>query len=144
MAKNIQTVVEGLNKALGSIKKDKDAKAKGFEAGIVEAAYFIFRQSLILVPVDKGLLRASGQVRQDGHNFDTVMYIEYTAAYAIWVHERLDLAHGAVYNRKYAEDIAAGRKTARGPKQQAKFIETPVRMYHDRIIYIVRERTIKG
>jgi hypothetical protein len=67
--------------------------------------------------------------------------VGYTAAYAVYVHENLEAAHGQMYNAKYADEIAMTRamKAAkipkgsftewhdRGPNQQAKFLEQPAR-----------------
>jgi len=136
--------VKGVNEALARLKKEADAKADGFEVGIIEAGYFVLRQSMEIVPVETGLLRASAEATQDGHGFKTTMTVSYSTSYAVFVHERLDLAHGAVYNRKYAEDIALGRKKAKGVRQQAKFIKDPVRQNRDKIIGIVRDRTFGG
>lgn len=70
---------------------------------------------------------------------DVSVVVGYDAAYAIFVHEDLEAAHGSAYNQKYAEEIAAGKtksgrkkrgwkgKTSRGPNQQAKFLEKPAR-----------------
>jgi hypothetical protein len=65
--------------------------------------------------------------------------VGYTAAYAVYVHENLEAAHGAAYNAKHAAEISAGKTkssktkkgwkgaTSRGPNQQAKFLEQPAR-----------------
>ena len=69
--------------------------------------------------------------------------VGYTAAYAVYVHENLEAAHGTAYNAKYAAEISQGQmvnkkgrvvkkkgwkgRTSRGPEQQAKFLEQPAR-----------------
>jgi hypothetical protein len=65
--------------------------------------------------------------------------VGYAASYAVYVHENLEARHGADYNSWHGEEIAAGKtksgrtkkgwkgKTSRGPNQQAKFLEQPVR-----------------
>jgi hypothetical protein len=54
--------------------------------------------------------------------------VGYTAAYALYVHEDLEKTHGAEYNEKHAEEIAAGAPD-RGEQQQAKFLERPAREF---------------
>lgn len=53
--------------------------------------------------------------------------VGYTAKYALFVHEDLEATHGEAFNQKHAADIAAGREEARGPNQQAKYLEMPFR-----------------
>lgn len=85
----------------------------------------IMTKSRRLVPVDTGALRASGQVRT-GHSgrepYVEVVYGGPAAPYAIYVHERMDLAH---------------------PVGQAKFLEQPtleqIRGMSERLARAVRE-----
>jgi hypothetical protein len=53
----------------------------------------------------------------------TVAWVGYTAAYAIYVHERLELTHK--------------------PGKQAKFLEQPFRENRQRIIDIIKEEAAK-
>jgi hypothetical protein len=67
--------------------------------------------------------------------------VGYTAKYAIYVHEDLELRHGADYNAWYAEEIEAGIKHARGENQQAKFLEQPFRQNRRKYLAIIRAET---
>lgn len=70
--------------------------------------------------------------------------VGFSAAYALFVHENLEAAHGAVYNEKYAEDIAAGRKHSRGEAQQAKFLEQPLRENRSKYAKIIATALKQG
>jgi hypothetical protein len=135
----LQTKVHNLKEITQHLQGYQYATEQGWETGIVRAAYRLLQLSLNLVPVDTGYLRSTAKVVESGRGFDKVAKVIYSAAYSIWVHERLDLAHGAEYNRKYAEDIASGRKHMRRPQEQAKFIETPLRTNRIELISVVRE-----
>lgn len=95
--------------------------------GLVEAAKLLLRRANLLVPVDTGVLKASGFVRLVGSLSEPRVLIGYTANYAIYVHENLDAKHGAAFNTAYAALIAKGRTHVRGAAQQAKFLEAPMR-----------------
>ena len=92
-----------------------------------DCAQLLQRESMKICPVKTGNLRGSAfsSVVNDG-TARVEARVGYTASYALVVHERLDVAHGSEYNRKYADAIAGGAPD-RGPKQQAKFLEQPAR-----------------
>lgn len=75
---------------------------------------------------------------------DVSVVVGYTAAYALYVHEDLSKAHGDAYNEKWADDIAAGRKTSRGSGQQAKFLEQPMRERKEELRAIVTKALQQG
>jgi hypothetical protein len=93
------------------------------ERALLKAALFLLRQSQKLVPVDTGALRASAHVRQRGHGYNTVTYVVYLTDYAIYVHEDLTKYHK--------------------PPTQAKFVETPARRDHLRILAIIRRELVR-
>lgn len=78
----------------------------GAEAAIKEIGQWVFDESQRLVPVDTGVLKATGSLQFEGGGFDTVAVISYFIFYAIYVHEDLTKHH---------------------PNGQAKFIEDPMR-----------------
>ena len=66
--------------------------------------------------------------------------VGYSTAYALYVHENMQAAHGAAFNEKYAAEIAAMTKLRkakkatghtpyhrRKPDEQAKYLEQPAR-----------------
>ncbi len=144
MVKRKETLVLNLKELIETLKRKKDAHAEGFEEGVTKAAWDLYDKALEIVPIETGKLWLSGKVVIEGKGFETVGHVIFDAEYAIWVHERLDLAHGKVYNIKYAEDIAAGRKILKRPQEQAKFLESPLRGNTDRykqmVVKAVRER----
>lgn len=73
---------------------------------LVRAGFYIQRESMKIVPVMTGALKASAYTRFTGTGLQTVVEVGYSAAYALFVHEILDYAHGADFNAKYAEEIA--------------------------------------
>lgn len=125
--------VRGLQQLAAAFRRDAAKKAAGAERGLKKAIKVLFRASQALVPVDQGPLKASGDIREEGSGFDTVVRVVYTAGYAMYVHENMDAVHGELYNEKYAHQIANklidSRTGApyhdRKPAQQAKFLEDP-------------------
>lgn len=93
-------------------------------------AVHLSRKSLDMVPIDLGPLRDSHFVEPQPQTSPSrfEVWVGYKGVdYAIYVHEIAEYRHGKDYNEWYAEDIAAGRKKARGPNQQYKFLERPFR-----------------
>lgn len=127
-------MVERLKEVLAAMRKMRARHAKGFERGVKKGGLFLQRKSMEIVPVETGNLRATAFTRTEGSGFNTVVYVGYTAFYAIYVHEDLELRHGNEYNVYHAEEIALGILSDRGPNQQAKFLEQPLRMYRNQIV----------
>lgn len=128
-----------MREVIGAMRKARKRHETGFSRGIRKAGLFIYRKSLEIVPVETGNLRTSGFIRPEGNGFNTQVWIGYNAFYAIYVHEDLELRHGTEYNVYHAEEIAAGILNDRGPNQQAKFLEQPIRMYRTNIITIINQ-----
>jgi hypothetical protein len=137
--------VYGVKEVLAKLSKaDKDV-GRGIQRGLIKAGLFLLRESQLIVPVDLGNLKASGATRAEGSGAATVVWVVYTANYAVYVHENLDAAHGKAYNLKYAEQISARLKGfhSRGENQQAKFLEEPARLHQDRLGQIIHEEVSK-
>lgn len=130
--------VRNVAKVIAQFRQAKKRHAKGMNRGLKKAGAFLIAKSLEIVPVDTGNLKASWFVRAEGEGFTTVVYVGYTAEYAIFVHEDLELRHGADFNAWYWEDIQAGREHERGPNQQAKFLEQPLRQNRRQLAKIVK------
>jgi hypothetical protein len=130
---------EDLRKAL---QKKKQVHMRAAEAAIMAGGQVIFDYSQWLVPVEFGPLKASGTIKKKGKGENAEVEISYggeEAPYAAIVHERTDLAHGEEYNIKWADDIAAGRKTAREPQQRSKFLEAASRVKRKQAATAVRK-----
>lgn len=141
--------ITGLDKILLNMKKvEKDAGSK-VARGLKKAGAFLLRESQAIVPVDKGILKASGFVRAFGVGFKTDVIVGYTAGYAVYVHENLEAVHGAAFNIKYAAMITDSKNKkqvkqyTRGPNQQAKFLEAPCRTKRGEIIDIIKQEVLK-
>ena len=130
--------VTGLKRVLKQFKEVERRHAKSLERGLKIGGAYLLAESLKLVPVDTGVLRASGFVRSTGHGLSTEVRVGYTAAHAVFVHEITTKRHGKEYNRYYAKEIAAGRLHSRGPTQQAKFLERPAREKQAQILRLIK------
>lgn len=112
--------------------------AKAVIAGLQNAGEYLLDRSNYYVPIDKQDLIASGHVRKTGRGYGTKVDVVYDAPHATYVHERTDLRHGEVYNKHYAEDIAAGRTHARRPQEQAKYLERAANESHKELLAIIK------
>lgn len=139
--------VEGLNKILTNLKElplAQGAIGKGVERGLKKSGLLIFRDAQKEVPVDTGNLKGSGFTRKlEGAGSTTKVGVGYTAAYAIKVHEDLSVAHGRAYNRKHADDIAAGLLSSRGENQKAKFLEDPAKRLRGDVLRVISKEVQK-
>ncbi len=113
------TNLTGVNEVLGNLKKATKNLAQKTEDGLVIAGLFVKRISQEVVPIDTTNLKIGADVRKTGTGFDTLVRVLYVAAYAIFVHENLDVRHA--------------------PGKQAKFLEGPVRENMDRILKIIKD-----
>lgn len=129
--------ISGLQGLQAKLKKKKKLYSEGIAEGLKMAGLLLQRESQRIVPVDTGLLKASAFTRHTGKGIDCVVRVGYTQVYAVFVHERMDLAHGKAYNEKHAARIASGEYKPRGPSQTAKYLEIPLRTNRQRMIQIV-------
>lgn len=142
--------------------KDLHRRMRGMTIGLKKCGLLLHRESMKIVPVDTGTLKASVFTRSEKDNTPfVVVYVGYTAAYALPVHENLDALHGAAFNIIYAHQLAAYKELqrkglmimrlasdgpfshSRGPYQQAKFLSTPFRRLHDTFIEIMKSAVWK-
>jgi len=111
--------VKGVLKLKHKLKTHENATAKGVEVGLIRAGFFLLRESQILVPIDTGALRASGQERAEGSGFDTVVTVSYGTKYAVYVHEDLGAQHA--------------------PGKEAKFLQKPLIEKEKQMQRVVRD-----
>lgn len=131
----VVTEVIGLDKVTRRFRDRLGRFLMGALDGNYLAGQLILQQANELVPVDSGMLRATGFVSKKG----LIVTIGYTADYAMIVHEMVEYVHGSDYNSKYAHQIAVGATYThtptgetrvyhtRRPQEQAKFLEVAVR-----------------
>ena len=171
MAKRAPLVrVVNAREVVKQIKQYGRRKSKALVRGTRLAAYELLSDSQYYVPIYTGALRASGRVRTTGRGIGTTHHVEYTASYALYVHEDLTKAHGEKFNKKYAVLIATGGDKSlrvnsagrvinkrgrfakvkthpyyfnRRPQERAKFLEIPFRQNKAKYLRIVRT-TIKA
>lgn len=137
----------GLKEVRARMRQARRDTAAGIARGLKQAGLWLQRESMAIVPIQFGFLRASAFTRAFGTGVDTYVIVGYTAKYAVYVHEDLEAAHGKAFNMKYAEEIAAteagltrsrdsrGRFVSqaanpyfrRGERQRAKYLEEPAR-----------------
>ncbi len=114
--------VRGLERILARLAKQKQDLAKRCETGLKAAGLELLRDSMALVPIDTGTLRASAPqttrlVPPTGGGFDSKMIVGYGTAYAVYVHEDLDALHGQAYNDAY---IIQSQTTVRSGKNKGQ------------------------
>ena len=141
----ILNTVKGVQGVIDNLRRKQKAYGQAVERGLKRGGLELFAASAPLTPVEFGVLKASEFIRQEGKEMDTKITVGYTANYAIFVHENLDAAHGDTFNAKHAVEIAEGAMKARGPQQQAKFLETPLRVMQSnkRITELIKEEAAK-
>lgn len=154
------TRITGVDKLIGKLTGElKRKKAAAFSRVIRECGADLIAESLEMVPVHQGILRASGDVRVEGTGFNTVVHAGYTDEKAVMIHEILPptVTHGAEFNAKHAGKILRIRKARkkaglkgkdkywfnRKPKESAKFLERPFRDNRDLYIKHIKEELAK-
>lgn len=145
--------IEGWDKVRAALlSADVEIRKKAF-IGLKRAGIKLQRASMQEVPIHKGNLRASAFTRaEEGTTLLSMpkVLVGYTAAYAVYVHENLEAAHGKAFNEKHAKEIANAKTPAqrkmwfnRGEKQKAKFLEDPARRMNEELLKTVME-SIEG
>lgn len=134
--------IRNMIQVIDSLKRQRAKKLRALTVGLKMAGLYLQRKSQDIVPVDYGPLKASAFTRSEGGGTSKVkVQVGYTAAYAVYVHEDLDKAHGSKFNAKYAAELAEAARARkkrtggttgpfrhnRGENQQAKFLEQPFR-----------------
>jgi len=126
--------VSGVKAIIGNIRRNERKLAAGAERGVKLAGLRLLRESQMRVPVDSGNLKASGFMRSKGTGFRTEANIGYTANYAIFVHENVEM-------KLKGQPRPGGRGRYWDPqgKGQAKFLEEPARTLAPVLRKIIRD-----
>jgi hypothetical protein len=132
--------VYGVEDLSAAWKRRKGELGPKVELGLKTAGLYLQRASQLLVPVDLGVLKASAFTRAEGKGFSTLVIVGYTAFYAMFVHENVEmklkgLPRGAFRFKDDVDMIENLEKTYsnRGNywdpagRGQAKFLEAPAR-----------------
>ena len=118
--------VLGLGRLVKKLRRLERRHEQGIERGLQKGAHFLLDESQKFVPVDRGWLRDSGQVSQEGSGLNTVMIVSYgddRVHYSVYVHEDLEVGHAA--------------------PTQAKYLETPLRTKRREIAERVRKEVVR-
>jgi hypothetical protein len=121
MAK-VNTIV-GLDIVRKNFKRRNKTLAAGTERGLKMAGLHLQREAQKLVPIDFGVLKASAFTRHTGSGYSTKVHVGFSAFYAIFVHENVEMK-GKGYPRRPPSQGNYWDPAGRG---QAKFLETPAR-----------------
>jgi len=143
------TKVTGLKTVLQNLRYAEDKIGLKVGRGLKKGGLHLLKATDKFTPVQFGNLRNSKFIRNiGGIGYKTDILVGFTAKYATIVHEDMSKAHGEAFNLKHAKEIAhfQGMKTgtvrggmfARGPEQQAKFLERPCREERRTIIKIIQ------
>lgn len=114
----------------------EELRKNTLKAGLMLQAF-----SQRIVPVHTGVLKSSAYttpVKIPYRPNAVAVEVGYTQDYALVVHENLNNAHGKEFNVKHAEKIAKYNNKhpywfERGPKQQAKYLEAPLRDHQNEL-----------
>jgi len=150
---NVVIEVKGINKLVKNLAKTRKDIGKKATRGLVKAGEFLMRESSKIVPVQLGNLKGSWFVRRKTSRHIEIGYegVEYAA----YVHEipNPPHAHGQEFNVKHAAEIQAAAGTPRGtaeggmfmrgPEQQWKYLERPIRDNKDKVLKMIRNEIIK-
>lgn len=116
MAKQVR--IDGIGKVLSNLNRSISGIKSKSRQGLQTAALVVLGTSKELTPVDTGNLRAGTYTKLIGGLNNPGAEIGYTAAYAVFVHERTELHH---------------------PVGQAKFLETALKQNAKRVLEIIRK-----
>lgn len=129
--------VQGMHGVVRGLEKYRKDLPKKLHKALKSAAAYLGYESLLIVPVDTGHLKSTYFTRSWIVGAHCEAVVGYTAEYAVLVHEDLELRHGQDYNDWYWEEIQAGYRHMRGPAQQAKFLEQPLRTKQAEMMQII-------
>jgi hypothetical protein len=104
--------VTGLNGVLNKLKIFHTLSATKIEANLKKAGLFVQRESQLIVPIDKGPLKASARTEADGKGFKTHVIVHYGRGvnYAVYVHENMNNRHKTGKRAKYLEAVCREKK----------------------------------
>lgn len=117
MAKQVR--IDGIGKVLKNLNRSVVGIKSKSRQGLQAAALLVLGTSKELTPVDTGNLRGGTYTKLFGGRDNPGAEIGYTAAYAVFVHERTELHHKA--------------------PTQAKFLETALKQKAKRVLEIIRK-----
>jgi len=156
---NVVMEVKGIGALVKKLQKTQKNIGKKVTNGLLLAGHHIMRESVKIVPVQTGALKASYLVRKKTATHIEIGYegMEYGA----WVHEIPNAwskygpphAHGKEFNIKHAAEILAAKGTPLGTveggmfnrksDEQYKFLEKPLKDEHLTVLKTIRNEVMK-
>lgn len=128
--------VTGLKQVLSNIKRANAQIASGTERGIKVAGLTLLKESQKRVPVEFGVLKASGYARPRGKGFNTKVDVGFTASYALFVHEAVGMKLKG--EKRTPSPPHKGRYWDPQGRATAKFLEGPARTMGPELRKIIR------
>jgi hypothetical protein len=153
--------VKGIGDLVKNLQKAQKNIGKKVTNGLLLAGHHLMRESAKIVPVQIGHMKASQFVRKKTPTHIEIGYEGKKGAkgkggtYFAYVHEipNPPHAHGKEFNIKHAAEItaaagtprgtAAGGMFNRGPNQQYKFLEKPIKDEHLVVLKTIRDEVTK-
>jgi len=129
--------ITGIEQVLATLRRKNNALAAGFARGVKLAGLTLQKESQRLVPVDFGVLKASAFTRATGRGYNTEVNVGYTASYAIYVHESVEMKLKG-QPRPHPHKGQYWDPQGRG---QAKFLEEPARRLRTTLRQIIVDNT---
>lgn len=114
--------ITGVAQVLKNLEAKRIAYGLGTARGLKKAGLTLQRASQLKVPVDLGVLKNSAFTRAFGSGIKTVVTVGYTANYAIYVHENVEMK-----GRGMPRSSGKGNYWDPAGRGQAKFLEEPAR-----------------
>jgi len=128
------TAIQGVAEVVRNLRRQEQAMAQNVSRGLRRAGLFLQRESMLRVPVDFSALKNSAYTRRTGNGWRTKVTVGYTAPYAIYVHENVEMKLKGQPRRPPSK----GRYWDPQGRAQAKFLEEPMRTLAPRIRDIIR------
>lgn len=125
--------IEGLEAVITNMHRYKNQTASGVERGIRKACTRLLNESNEHVPVETGILKASGYIRITGKGFNAQGAVGYSAPYAAAVHEKV----GMVLKGK-PRPSGIGVYWDPRPKAHAKFLENAYKQLQPEMLRIIQ------
>lgn len=135
MATLNKSTVEGAKQIASNLRSSRKRIGGAIGKGLRLAGLALQRESQLLVPVEFGVLKASAFTRAVGREANTVVTVGYTASYAIFVHEKVDMVLRG--QERTPSPPHQGRYWDPQGQAQAKFLEAPFRQFRPKAIRIV-------
>lgn len=115
--------ITGIRTVLLNIRRRHAKMGIDFERGATLAGLTLQRASQLKVPVDFGVLKNSAFTRKEGIGLSASVIVGYTASYAVYVHENVEMKGKGLPRKKPSK----GRYWDPQGRGQAKFLEEPAR-----------------